>query len=75
MFSGIRSDSVALSCVWLGLPGGRFQSDGGNCTVMVFTRSIACDVAKASHPCSVTMSESGGLPDTLGEIIEKKLFG
>jgi len=29
MFSGLVSDSVALSHVWLGLPGGRFQSDGG----------------------------------------------
>ena len=29
MFSGLRSDSVALSHVRLGLPGGRFQSDGG----------------------------------------------
>ena len=29
MFSGLVSDSVALSQVWLGLPGGRFQSDGG----------------------------------------------
>ena len=29
MFSGLRSDSVALSHVWLGLPGDRFQSDGG----------------------------------------------
>ena len=28
MFSGLRSDSVALSHVWLGLSGGRFQSDG-----------------------------------------------
>jgi len=28
-FSGLRSDSMALSHVWLGLPGGRFQSDGG----------------------------------------------
>jgi len=28
MFSGLRSDSVALSGVWLGLPGGRFQSGG-----------------------------------------------
>ena len=29
MFSGLRSDLVALSHVWLGLPGGRFQSVGG----------------------------------------------
>jgi len=29
MFSGLRSDSMALSHVCLGLPGGRFQSDGG----------------------------------------------
>jgi len=29
MFSGLRSDSIALSHVWLGLPGGRFQSDEG----------------------------------------------
>ena len=29
MFSGLRSNSMALSHVWLGLPGGRFQSDGG----------------------------------------------
>jgi len=29
MFSGLRADSVALSQVWLGLPGGRLQSDGG----------------------------------------------
>ena len=29
MFNGLRSDSVALRHVWLGLPGGRFQSDGG----------------------------------------------
>jgi len=28
-FSGFRSDSMALSHVWLGHPGGRFQSDGG----------------------------------------------
>ena len=29
MFSGLRSGSMVLSHVWLGLPGGRFQSDGG----------------------------------------------
>ena len=29
MFSGIISDSMVLSHVWLGLPGGYFQSDGG----------------------------------------------
>ena len=29
MFSGVRSDSTALSQVWLGLPEGRIQSDGG----------------------------------------------
>ena len=29
MFSGLRSDTMALSHVWLGHPGGRFQSDGG----------------------------------------------
>jgi len=29
MFSGLSSNSMALSHVWLGLPGGRFQSDGG----------------------------------------------
>jgi len=29
MFSGLSSDSMALSHMWLGLPGGRFQSDGG----------------------------------------------
>jgi len=29
MFSGLRSDTVALSHMWLGLPGGCFQSDGG----------------------------------------------
>jgi len=29
MFSGLRSDSMAVSHVWLGLHGGRFQSDGG----------------------------------------------
>jgi len=29
MFSGLRSDSMVLSHVWLGHPGGRFQSDGG----------------------------------------------
>jgi len=29
MFSGLRSDSMALSHVWLGLLGGHFQSDGG----------------------------------------------
>jgi len=29
MFSGLRSDSMALSHDWLGLAGGRFQSDGG----------------------------------------------
>ena len=28
MFSGLRSDSMALSHLWFGLPGGRFQSDG-----------------------------------------------
>ena len=28
-FSGLRSRSIALSHVWLGLPRGRFQSDGG----------------------------------------------
>jgi len=28
MFNGLRSDSVAVSRVRLGLPGGRFQSDG-----------------------------------------------
>jgi len=29
MFGDFRSDSMALSHVWLGLPGGRFRSDGG----------------------------------------------
>ena len=29
MFSGLRFDLMALSDVWLSLPGGRFQSDGG----------------------------------------------
>jgi len=29
MFSGVRSDTMVLSRVWLGHPGGRFQSDGG----------------------------------------------
>ena len=32
MFSGLRSYSMALSHVWLGLPGGRFQSDGTSVT-------------------------------------------
>jgi len=27
MLGGLRSDSMAVSHVWLGLPGGRFQSD------------------------------------------------
>ena len=27
--SGLISDSMALSHMWLGLPEGRFQSDGG----------------------------------------------
>jgi len=31
MFSGLRSDSVALSHEWLGRPGGRFQWQ--HCTV------------------------------------------
>jgi len=29
MFGGLRSDSLALSHVWLGFPGDHFQSDGG----------------------------------------------
>jgi len=29
MFSRLRSDSMVLSHMWFGLPGGRFQSDGG----------------------------------------------
>ena len=29
MFNGLRSNSMALSHMWLGLPGSRFQSDGG----------------------------------------------
>ena len=29
MFSGLSANSMTLSHVWLGLPGGRFQSDGG----------------------------------------------
>ena len=29
IFNGLRSNSMALRHVWLGLPGGRFQSDGG----------------------------------------------
>ena len=29
MFSNLISDSIALSHVYFGLPGGRFQSDGG----------------------------------------------
>ena len=29
MFSGLSSNSMTLSHVWLGVPGGRFQSDGG----------------------------------------------
>ena len=29
MFSGLRSDSMALSHMWLNLPRGHFQSDGG----------------------------------------------
>ena len=29
MFSGLISDSMTLGHVWLGLPGGRFQSGGG----------------------------------------------
>jgi len=29
MFSGLVSDLMAVSHVWFGLPGGRFQSDGG----------------------------------------------
>jgi len=28
VLSGLRSDSMALGHVWLGLPGGRFQSYG-----------------------------------------------
>ena len=42
MFSGLRSDSVALGHVWLGLSGGRFQSDRGLRIVV----ATACDVAK-----------------------------
>ena len=51
MFGDFRSDSMALSHVWLGLPGGRFRSDGGlliaaaTALVIVFIRSTACDVA------------------------------
>jgi len=59
---------MALSHVWLGLPGGRFQSDGwmlanrnSNCAVMVFIRSTACDVQpKNLKRRSVAMLESGG---------------
>jgi len=35
MFSGVRSDSEALSHMWLGLPGGRFQSEEeASCSTM-----------------------------------------
>ena len=37
MFSSLRSDSVALSFVWLGLPGGRFQSGGSSLRIAAAT--------------------------------------
>jgi len=45
MFNGLRSDSMALSHVWLGLTGGDFQSDGG----LQIAAVTVCDVAKESQ--------------------------
>jgi len=51
MFSGLRSDSVALSHVWLGLLGGRFQSGRG--TRHHRATSVSCKKGKGS-PYSIT---------------------
>jgi len=51
MFSGLRSDSVALNHVWLGLPGGHFQSDGG----LRFAAATACCCRKSTSSDNLTV--------------------
>ena len=51
MFSGLRSDSVALSYVWLSLLGSRFQS--GRRTCHHRATSVSCKKGKGS-PYSIT---------------------
>jgi len=74
MFSGLISDSTALSHVWLGLPGGRFQSGGGwrISALMVCISSTECQVLpnnlkrRFPLPCSKagdTIASSNGRGD------------
>jgi len=68
MFLGLRSDSTALSHVWLGLPGGCFQSDGGWRNASATARwwsSLGTLRAMWPKRRSVTMLESGGHPDSV----------
>ena len=43
MFNGLRSDTMALRHVWLGLREGRFQSDGG---LRIAAATARCDFAE-----------------------------
>ena len=75
MFSGLISDSMALGHVWLGLPGGRFQSGGGwriTAATVVCISSTECHVLpnnltrRFPLPCSKagdTIASSNGRGD------------
>ena len=69
-FSGFRSDSMALSHVWLGHPGGRFQSDGGlRIAAATARRWSSSGALRAMWPKNLkrrcgTVVESGGHRDT-----------
>jgi len=57
MFSGLRSNSVALSHVWLDFPGDPFQPESQQC--------LHGDGLHHNFKCrSVTMLENGGQHDT-----------
>ena len=49
MFSGLRSNSMAMSYIWLGLPGGCFQSDGG----LRITAATASFAAASGALCAI----------------------
>jgi len=54
MFSGLRSDSMALSHVWFSLPGGRFQS------------MEACESQQQLHGDGLRQEQCGQLNRTHG---------
>ena len=56
MFSGLRSDAMAVSHVWLGLPGRCFQCGGALQTAVGTLHAMW---PKNLKRCSVTMLESG----------------